>query len=298
MRIAGMASDELEAYLRAGEIVRSLKSSVATRIRAGARLIDLASFVEEETLRMDARPAFPCNISVNAIASHYTPSPTCPRMLEKGDVVKVDLGAIVGGYIADSAFTAEVETAVHQDLIEAANEALSRAVEAVHPGVTTSEIGRTISAVASAHGFRVLKDLYGHNMCRNCLHGGLTIPNYDDGSARKIREGDVLAIEPFLTAGRGEISRNPGGNIFQVIRKDAFYATGAGEKEMLQRLNRDYTGFPFTVRWLGADTAALQGLIRSAAVKEYPMLVEKDGAPVSQAEHTLIVTREGCKIIT
>lgn len=296
--VTGMAEEELEAYLRAGEIVRALKSSVSMRIRAGARLIDLASFVEEETVRMGARPAFPCNLSVNSTASHFTPSPDCPRTLEKGDVVKVDLGAIVEGYIADSAFTAEVETATHLDLINAANEALAGAIEAVHPAVTTSEIGRTISAVASAHGFRVLKDLYGHNMCRNCLHGGLTIPNYDDGSARKIREGDVLAIEPFLTPGSGEISRNPGGNIFQVIRKDAFYAKGAGEKEMLQRLNRDFSGFPFTMRWLGEDTGALQGLISSAAVKEYPMLVEKDGALVAQAEHTMIVTRDGCKIIT
>ena len=296
--VAGMAVDELEACLKAGEIVRSLKCSAAAKIKAGARLIDLATFVEEETIRMGGRPAFPCNISVNAIASHYTPSPACSRTLGSGDIVKVDLGAIVDGYIADSAFTAEVETSLHRDLIDSTNSALSAAIEIVRPGVTTSEIGRAISAVASARGLRVLRDLYGHNMSRNCLHGGLTIPNYDDGSARKIREGDILAIEPFLTPGSGEISRNPGGNIFQVIRRDAFYAPGAEEKELLHRLNRDYEGFPFTARWLGAETGALQGLIRSAAVKEYPLLVEKDGEPVAQAEHTLIVTRDGCKIIT
>ncbi|CAJ37533.1 methionine aminopeptidase [Methanocella arvoryzae MRE50] len=293
-----MAADELKACLKAGEIVRSLKCSATAKIRAGARLIDLATFVEEETVRMGGRPAFPCNISVNAIASHYTPSPGCSRTLENGDVVKIDLGAIVDGYIADSAFTAEVGTSAHRDLIDSTNSALSAAIEIVRPGVTTSEIGRAINAVASSRGLRVLRDLYGHNMSRNCLHGGLTIPNYDDGSARKIREGDILAIEPFLTPGSGEISRNPGGNIFQAIRRDAFYATGAEEKELLRRLNRDYGGFPFTSRWLGAETGALQGLIRSAAVREYPLLIEKDGEPVAQAEHTLIVTRDGCKIIT
>lgn len=294
----GMTEEELEAYLRAGEIVRSLKNSVASRIRTGAKLADLAAFVEAETSRMGARSAFPCNISINAIASHYTPTANSLRTLEKSDVVKIDIGAIVDGYIADSAFTAEVETDLHRDLITATKKALDMAIQVVRPGVTTSEIGRAIFASASSDGFRVLKDLYGHNMSRNCLHGGLTIPNYDDGSARKIREGDVLAIEPFLTRGSGEITRTPGGNIFQVFRRDAFYATGAMEKELLDRLNRDYSGFPFTIRWLSGDTDALQGLIRSAAVKEYPMLVEKDGTPVAQAEHTLIVTADGCKIIT
>lgn len=294
----GMTEEELKAYERAGEIVRMLKCSAASRIRAGTRLVDLADFVESETVRMGARPAFPCNISINAIASHYTPARDSAEVFRKGDVVKIDLGAMVDGYIADTAFTAEVETSDQAALISATRRALERAIEIVRPDVTASQIGKAIVSSASTGGFRVLKDLYGHNMTRNCLHSGLTIPNYDDGSARKIREGDVLAIEPFLTPGTGEITRNPGGNIFQVIRRDLVYAKEPGEKELLGRLNRDYQGFPFAARWLGGDSEALHGLIKSAAVREYPMLVEKDGAPVAQAEHTLIVLRDGCRIIT
>lgn len=293
-----LTGEELVAYEKAGKVVRALKLSVAPRIRAGAKLFDLAEFVEAETVRMGAMPAFPCNISVNAIASHYTPALASQGILECGNVVKIDLGAIVDGYIADSAFTVEVETGINRSLIQASKKALDKAIEIIRPGVSMAEIGREIAMSAAADGFNVLKELYGHNLDRYCLHGGLTIPSYDNGSTRKIREGDVLAIEPFLTPGSGEITRNPGGNIFQVIRKDAVYAVGNREKALLEQLNREYLGFPFTSRWLGADCDALKGLIRTAAVKEYPMLVEKDGMPVAQAEHTLLVLEEGNKIIT
>lgn len=286
------------AYEKAGEVVRALKRNVAPKVKANTKLLELAGLVEAETLRMGAMPAFPCNISVNEVASHYTPAQDSQEVLERGDVVKIDLGAIVDGYIADSAFTVEVETDIHTNLIQASKKALSKAIEIIRPGISISEIGREIAMSASADGFNVLKELYGHNLDRYCLHGGLTIPAYDNGSMRKIREGDVLAIEPFLTPGSGEITRNPGGNIFQVIRRDAVYAVGDREKVLLEKLNGAYLGFPFASRWLGADSGALDGLISTAAVKEYPMLVEKDGAPVAQAEHTLIVLPEGNRIIT
>jgi methionyl aminopeptidase len=293
-----LTGEELLAYEKAGEVVKALKLSVASLVRADTKLLELAGFVEAEILRKGAMLAFPCNISINEIASHHTPARDSQEVFKRGDVVKIDLGAIVDGYIADTAFTVEVETNRQRGLIESAKKALDNAIEIIHPGISIAEIGREITRSASADGFNVLRDLYGHNMDKNCLHGGLTIPSFDNGSTRKIREGDVLAIEPFLTGGSGEISRNPGGNIFQVIRRDAVYAVGAREKVLLEKLNREYCGFPFTDRWLGADSEVLPGLLRTAAVKEYPMLVEKDGAPVAQTEHTLIVLQDGNKIIT
>ena len=147
--------------------------------------------------------AFPCTIAVNEIASHYTPAKDDHRAFAKGDVVKIDLGASVDGYIADAAFTVEVETDAHAGLIKTAEKALAAGLAQVRPGVHVGEIGRAIEQAASEEGLRVLKDLLGHSLLRYRLHGGLTIPNYDNGSEMRIREGDVLAIEPFVTTGSG-----------------------------------------------------------------------------------------------
>lgn len=292
-----LTAEELRSYDAAGEIVKKLKKDAAARIKSGVRFVDLASYVEDSIKVAGARAAFPCNISVNEVASHFTPDIGDESSFRKGDVVKVDLGVIIEGFIADSAFTVEVETDRHRRLIEATEASLQAAIEAVRPGVYACEIGRVIEASASSRGFQVLKDLFGHNLLKNCLHGGLTIPNYDDGSRTRVREGDVLAIEPFLTAGSGKIDRRPGGNIMQILRTSPVYAADERKRLLLAKLSDDYGEFPFARRWV-EDAESLSGLVKSAAVKEYPMLVESDKKPVAQAEHTIIVKRDGCVTTT
>jgi methionyl aminopeptidase len=297
-----LTEDALRAYDAAGMIVKKVKGGLRARAGTGAKLLDLAEFAEGEIARLGGKPAFPCNISINEIASHSTPHVDDRRTLQRGDLVKFDLGATVDGFIADSAFTIEVGTASYSPLIAAAEQALTDAITAVKPGVQTGEIGGIIEASARSNGFSVLKGLYGHNLEHDCLHGGLTIPNYDDGSRKKVREGDVIAIEPFLTGGDGEIVRLGGGDIFQLIRHNAFFL-GEPEKKLLSHIERNYNGFPFARRWLpdldaGDPPAAIDRLVGASIAIEYPMLVEKDGAAVAQAEHTVIVGRDGGRIIT
>ncbi len=291
-----LTENALQAYDAAGMIVKKIKSDLRARARVDAELLELAEFVEGETVRLGGKPAFPCNISINEIASHSTPHSDDLRTLRQGDVVKFDLGAMIDGYIADSAITIEVGTGLNAPLISAAEQALADGIAALKPGSRTGEIGGIIEASARSNGFIVLKSLYGHNLEHDCLHGGLTIPNYDDGSRKKVREGDVIAIEPFLTGGNGEIVRPGGGDIFQLIRRSAF-SLGEREKKLLSHIERNYNGFPFARRWL-PDRDTVDCLVEASVAIEYPMLVEKDGAPVAQAEHTVIVERDGGRIIT
>jgi methionyl aminopeptidase len=294
--MAALTENALRAYDAAGLIIRKIKSGLRDRAKAGTGLLELAEFVEGETVRLGGKPAFPCNISINEIASHSTPLAGDVRKLQQGDVVKFDLGAMINGYIADSAITIEVGTVSDTPLIAAAEQALSDAIAALKPGIHSGEIGGIIAASAQSNGFRVLKSLYGHNLEHDCLHGGLTIPNYDDGSRKKVKEGDVIAIEPFLTGGNGEIVRPGGGDIFQLIRRTAFLHDER-EKKLLSHIERNYNGFPFARRWL-PDPDMVDRLVKASIAIEYPMLVEKDGATVAQAEHTVIVGRDGGRIIT
>jgi methionyl aminopeptidase len=289
--------DAALGYVAAGEIVKKIRKDIKPAIMAGIKLLDMAEFVENNITEMGASPAFPCTIAIGQIASHYTPAIDDERVFNRGDLVKLDFGASVEGYVADAAFTVEVGTCEHAGLIEAAEKALSEGIAMIRPGVRVCEIGGAIERSASAAGFNVLKDLLGHSLGRYRLHGGLTIPAYDDGSDTKVREGDVLAIEPFLTKGSGAIVRLDGGNIYQLLRNGEIYAHGAEEKELLEYITEHYGRFPFAERWLPRPDI-LQGLVKSACVKGYPIMVEADGAPVAQAESTVIVERDGYRVIT
>jgi len=289
--------DAVRCYERAGDIVKKARATIKPFIKDGVRLLDVAERVEHRILDEGADLPFPCTIALNEIASHYTPSWDDERTLKRGDVVKLDIGACVDGYVADTAFTVEVGTHKHADLIDAAEKALSAGISGVRPGARVRDVGLRIDHVASGSGFHVLKDLLGHSLGRYCLHGGLTIPAYDDGSDLKIREGDVLAIEPFLTTGSGAIVRLDGGNIYQLYRNGGIYVHGPEEKKLLEYIEKHYGRFPFAERWLPRPDG-LQELVRAACIKSFPIMAEADGAPVAQAESTVIVERDGCRVIT
>jgi methionyl aminopeptidase len=289
--------DAVRCYERAGDIVRMTRAAIRPFIKDGVKLLDVAERVERRILDEGAKLPFPCTMALNEIASHYTPSGDYERAFRKGDLVKLDFGACVEGYVADAAFTVEVDGSARSDIIEAVEKALSAGIERARPGARVGEIGGAIDREASSAGFHVLKDLLGHSLGRYCLHGGLTIPAYDDGSDLKIREGDVLAIEPFITGGSGAVVRLDGGNIYELLRNGEIYVHGPEEKKLLAYIAEHYGHFPFAERWLPRPDG-LQGLVKAACVKSVPIMVEADGAPVAQAESTVIVERDGCRVIT
>ncbi len=294
---SALEPDAVRCYERAGDIVKKTRTAIRPFIKDGVKLLDIAERVERQILDEGAKLPFPCTIALNEIASHHTPSRDDERAFNKGDLVKLDFGVCVEGYVADAAFTVEVNSSTCSDLIGAVEKALSAGIERVKPGVRVGEVGGAIDREASSAGFHVLKDLLGHSLGRYCLHGGLTIPAYDDGSDLKIREGDVLAIEPFLTKGSGAIVRQDGGNIYKLLRNGEIYVHGPEEKKLLAYIVEHYGHFPFAERWLPRPDG-LQGLVKAACVKSFPVMVEADGAPVAQAESTVIVERDGCRVIT
>ncbi len=156
----------MRCYEAAGDIVKKVRSVVKPLIKKDARLVDIAGLVESHIINEGGQLAFPCTIAVNDIASHYTPAKDDQRAFAKGDVVKLDLGASVDGYIADAAFTVETETDAHARLIKAAEKALAAGLAQVRPGVHVGEIGRAIDKAASEEGLHVLKELLGHSLLK------------------------------------------------------------------------------------------------------------------------------------
>ena len=114
-------------YFEAGRIAAIVRTETVSRIKEDIPLLEIAEFVEERIKDLGANPAFPCNISINEIASHYTPQDYL-RCFRKGDVVKLDLGAHIEGFIADTATTLEIGTDHHSKLIRTCEEALDKAI--------------------------------------------------------------------------------------------------------------------------------------------------------------------------
>lgn len=290
----------LQCLKKAGAIAGEARQLGIDLIDEGVRYLDVAVEVEEFIIRKGAKPAFPVNISVNEVAAHYTPSSNDDKRFREGDVVKIDVGAHVDGYIGDTAATVEIKTRKRDNLIRAADEALRIALDIVGDGVSASMIGGAIERTIKDAGFRPVVNLTGHSMTQYNLHAGLSIPNIDDGIPAKIRNDMVLAIEPFATDGIGEVKSGKPGNIYRVLAERPMKDEKA--LEFFRQVRERFNTLPFCERWCYEidrnASAMIRTLHRHGLISSYPMLNEIKGGIVSQAEHTVIVHDSKSEITT
>jgi len=290
-----METEILDNYRKAGRILAEVLAEARPRVVLGASLLDVANFVEDAIRSRGAKPAFPCNISLDRNAAHYTPSPH-DRSCFGENMVKLDVGVHVDGYIADAAIT--IDLGGHDKLAEASRVALDAALEIIRPGIDTAQIGKAIEDVITGYGYKPVYNLTGHGLSRYLAHDEPAVPNRAMEKGTVLKDGDVIAIEPFATNGSGRISEALineiyGLSAFRPVRLPA-------ARTLLKEISESYKTLPFARRWLKGERAeyALMQLLRSGAVHRYPVLWEVEGALVSQAEHTVVVLEKGCEVIT
>jgi methionyl aminopeptidase len=290
-----MESEILENYRRAGRILAEVLRDACPRVQVGASLLEVAEFVEDSIRSKGAEPAFPCNISLDRAAAHYTPSPRDESRFGE-NMVKLDVGVHVDGYVADAAVT--VDLSGHPDLVEASEAALEAALDLIGPGVRTGQIGAAIEEAITGYGYKPVSNLTGHGLERYQAHAEPSIPNRAGERGVVLREGDVIAIEPFASNGLGRISEAPVAEIFGFIENRPVRLPQA--REILKEIEQKYKTLPFARRWLRGTRVdfALAQLLKNGIIHRYPVLWEIEGALVSQAEHTVIVSAEGCEVIT
>ena len=158
-----MEQKEAEKYIKAGKILSEVKENAQKHIKLGQKLLDIASKIEAEIADIGGKPAFPVNLSLNNNAAHYTPSIEDLTAISENDVLKVDIGVHVDGYIADCAFTLDF-TGKYGKLVEAAEKALEKAVSMAKPGIELRAIGSEIEKTISAYGFKPISNLSLYNL--------------------------------------------------------------------------------------------------------------------------------------
>ena len=281
-------------YTTAGKILARVRKETAKQVQVGASLLDVANFGENMIRKEGGEPAFPINISCNEEAAHATPKKEDTDVFGE-DMVKLDIGVHIDGYIADTAIT--VDLSGHPELVDAAEAALEAAIQAVHAGINTAELGVIINDTITGFGYKPVANLTGHGLAQYMQHVPPTIPNIPVDSGVVLEVGQVVAIEPFATDGRGYVSEGAGTEIYNKVGNKPIRAPAA--RAILKEIE-PFKTLPFAKRWLNSkhlDFAMLQ-LEKNGNISSYPVLKEETGKLVSQAEHTLMVEEDGCTVIT
>ena len=298
-----MDAHTLDCYRKAGEIARDAKLLAASMVKPGAKLADVMAAAEDYILSEGAGIAFPAQTSRNHIAAHYCPAPGDQTVYAAEDVVKVDIGVEVDGYIADNAMSVYLgEKPFYQDMVQASIDALAAAIEGAGPGVKVNDLSREIEKSIEAKGFKPVYNLTGHGVNRWTVHCAPSIPACPDRWNKAVLEpGMVIAIEPFATDGKGTVHEEGKSEIFMMVKEPRKFK---GIDERVWNTIEKMNGLPFARHYFkGIESEAIEGsllrLQRTGCAMSFPPLVDPDpSVRVSPCEHTMIISESGVEVIT
>jgi methionyl aminopeptidase len=294
-----MEPSELEKWRKAGKLGSETLAYAKTIVEEGMPLLQLAEKIEAFVESKGAKFAFPINLSKDDIAAHFSPQHDSKELAS--GLLKIDLGISIDGYISDCSCSIDLTSDnKYKKLIEASHKALNEAIKLIKPGQELGVIGKKIQETISSYGFAPIVNLSGHELKPYLLHAGLTVPNYDNDSKVKLKEGQVLAIEPFATTGQGMVQDGRQSGIYKFEAKHNSRDMFA--RDVLKFIEQEYHELPFSARWIVKKFGtralfSLKSLEQVNTLHNFHHLVEKTHSPVSQAEATVLVTKDGCEVL-
>jgi methionyl aminopeptidase len=210
--IVRKSPEEIEAMARSGAILARCLQMLRSKARAGVTTLELDDAAERFIRSQGAEPAFkgyrgfPGSIcsSPNSMIVHGIPG---TYKLQRGDILSIDVGVVLDGWVSDAAVTVPVGpvSPIATRLMQTTRESLFEAVEQVRPGNHLGDISAAVQRKVESDGFSVVRSLVGHGVGRE-MHEDPQIPNHGEpGTGPELEEGMVLAIEPMTTAGEDGI---------------------------------------------------------------------------------------------
>jgi methionyl aminopeptidase len=285
-----MNEESIKKQKEAFEKMKIVLDYAKNLVNPGANILEIAEAIEKKIFEVGAKPAFPVNIGINEVAAHYTPSLDDKTVIKEGDMVKIDIGLHVDGYISDNAFTVFVGKSSHP-MIEVAKKAVEEARKVLRENVKIKEISEVIENTVTSSGFKVIRNLTGHFIDRYVVHG-ISIPNVKNDINIPIPKGQAVAIEVFVTNGSGWVKESSEVQIFQ-FKEDRGSRMREGKK-IIEIAKKDFEGLPFAKRWLKDIPImklelAIKDLIERGCLIDYPVLKEDSNSLVAQWEESFIV---------
>ena len=294
----------LENYMLAGKIASTVRENTRKKNHIDRTLLEICESIENEITLLGGKPAFPVNVSLNEIAAHYTAEPRDPIVVKDTDVIKIDLGVHINGYIADTAVTISYDSK-YDHLVDVAELSLSEAIKISKINTKSGDIGKIIENTILHNGLKPIQNLSGHSLDQYTVHSGKSIPNIRTiGSPFSLVNNQAYAIEPFVTTrdGLGIVYEGKTRNIFGIASRKPTKDKEADE--FLEYIWNTFKTLPFALRWMTKqyeDKKArqlIEQLIKKRNIHAYPVLIEGNRKIVTQAEHTLIPTDTFNNVIT
>jgi len=288
-----MEREILKKYEKAKSISESVELFIKPMLKENVKILDIGNMVENKILELGGGIAFPVNISINENAAHYVPDIEDETILKHGDLAKIDIGVHVDGYISDRAFTVCIGEKTHP-LIKAAEKGLEEAIKIIKPGTRIFEISEIVENTLNDLGFNPIKNLCGHGLGHYKTHDKFSIPNGKNDIREELESEQALAMEVFATDGMGWV-KDSSQVLIYAYRKDMPVRMKESRK-ILEISKNQYNGLPFAKRWLINEKIpaykiemALNQLVETEALREHPVLKEKSGGNVAQAEETILI---------
>ncbi len=285
-----MKEEDLSKLIKACQISAQVLEYAKPLVKPGNSVAEACDLLDQKIFELGGKPAFPSQVSFDHVAAH-----TCPAFGDKAlfdrQVVKIDVGVHVDGWVGDNALTIDL-SGKHADLLKASRNALNAAVRLATPGRAVTEIGEAIHGEITALGFSPIRNLGGHGVGKYEIHAEPSIPNYANNDKTKLKEGQTIAIEPFASTGEGIVVESGNPTIFSLANKKPVRDPTA--RKILQMIEA-YNSFPFCQRWLARAlppfrvTLALKQMTELDILIAYPPLADRGKGIVSQAEHTVLV---------
>jgi methionyl aminopeptidase len=293
----------IEKYKIAGSIAYSSLKHAREIAKEGMKVIELCEEVEDKIRKLNGSPAFPCNISQNSEAAHYTAGIDDEKKIESGSVLKIDIGVHVEGYIADTATTITYSPSDERMAI-LNGQLLDDAIRAVRAGESIEVVAEVVEPKAHRSGFRPIANLAGHQLDVYVIHAGVSVPNVREQVSSTFKENTAYAIEPFLVPheAKGWVINSKGGNIYRLLSRRR--TKDASLDQMVEYIWEKFRSLPFSPRWLINDfskeavSRLMEEMLKKKLVMQYPVLIEASGARVTQFEHTIFVRSDGVTVTT
>ncbi len=288
-----------EKILKAGRIASEIREEARNFIKKGMPLIEIANKIEDRMAEFGGKPAFPTCLSVNDIAAHATPAYDDERIAE--GILKIDLGVHLDGWIADTAFSMDLDgVEENKKIVETSKKALMNVIEKMRKDITLKEIGGTVYETMKSEGLIPITNLFGHSIHQYNLHSNISIPNYDNGSNFALSPG-LYAVEPFATNGNGKVHDGKPSGIYRLVNDRSIRSPIA--REILKFIKTEFNTLPFCSRWIvkrfGTKASIeLKQLEGNGNIYQYAELIESKHGKVAQTEHTILIEEDGNIIVT
>jgi methionyl aminopeptidase len=264
-------SDFLTDYREAAEIHRQVRQYAKKSIKPGQTLTEIAEGIENSVRALTGHDGltegdaliggmgFPCGLSLNHCAAHYTPNAGNKMVLSQEDVMKVDFGVHVNGKIVDSAFTVAFDNK-YDNLLKAVQEATNAGIREAGIDARVGEIGGVIQETMESFEVEIdgqtypvksIRNLTGHNILPYSIHGTKAVPIVKSNDSTKMEEGDVFAIETFGSTGNGYV-RDDMETSHYAKNKDVGHVDLrlSSAKSLLSVINKNFGTLPFCRRYL------------------------------------------------